>query len=231
MKQSQLGWSLFVEQLKWAAWFFGIMIILTIGITASTQWGFLDNLDVSNTTSNVFLLIIGLLYSYGFLDYYFKLGISRKKFFKASLFASVLLSVILAFAMSLMIGLFETLVPALGFTVPWSDLLSSGGVLSFIKSIADYSVSHFFYLLIGWFMGLGFYRFRWKIGLLFILLSFPFFGVSALLQDQDDIAHTINFFTSNSLIISMGPYVIFFIMIVILIICNYRLTKDAPIRL
>lgn len=231
MKQSQLGWSLFAEQVKWAAWFFGIMIILTFGITIANHWGVLDNFDVSSTTSNVFLLIIGLRYSYGFLDYYFKLGISRKKFFKTSLFASMLLSVILAFAMSLMIVLFETLIPVFGFTVPWSDLLSSGGVLSVIKSIADYSVSHFFYLLIGWFMGLGFYRFRWKVGLLFILISFPFIGISALLQDQDDIAHTIQFFTSNSHIISMGPYAIFFIMIAILIICNYRLTKNVPIRL
>ncbi|MFD1065065.1 hypothetical protein [Oceanobacillus locisalsi] len=220
MKQTQLGRSLFAEQMKWAAWFYGIMIILTFAIILANHWGILDNLDVSSTTSNVFLLIIGLLYSYGFLDYYFKLGISRKKFFKASLFASVLLSVILAFAMSLMIGLFETVAPALGFVVPWTDLLISSGVLPFIQSIVDYSISHFFYLLIGWFIGIGFYRFRWKIGLLFILISSPFIGMAEFLQDHIWIESTIIVF-----------YAIFLVMIVILIGFIYHLTKNAPIRL
>ncbi|MCT1902638.1 hypothetical protein [Oceanobacillus sojae] len=231
MKQFHLGWAFLIEQIKWASWFYSIIIVLTIGTTIANHWGFLDNLDISNTTSTIFMLIIGLLYSYGFLDYYYKLGISRKMFFKAALFASALLSIILALAMITMIVLFETLVPALGFAVPWTDPLIGGGVLSFIQSIADYSVAHFFYLLLGWFMGLGFYRFRWKIGLLFILISFPFFGISALLQDKADIAHTIKFFTVNLQIISIGPYLIFFIVIAILIVCNYRLTKDVPIRL
>ncbi|WP_040983277.1 hypothetical protein [Oceanobacillus jeddahense] len=220
MKQSQLGRALFAEQMKWAAWFYGIMIILTLGITIANHWGILGNLDINSTTSNVFMLIIGLLYSYGFLDYYFKLGGSRKKFFKASLFASVLLSVILAFAMVIMISLFEILVPALGFAVPWTDLLISSGILSFIQSIGDYFISHFFYLLIGWFIGIGFYRFRWKIGLLFILISSPFTGMAGFLQEQIWIESTIIIF-----------YAIFLIMIVILIGFIYRLTKNTAIRL
>jgi len=231
MKQSPLGWAFFAEQAKWAAWFLGIMIILNIGITIANHFGFLDNFIIGSTTSSVFMLIIGLLYSYGFLDYYFKYGISRKKFFKAGLFSAVLLSFVLALAMIIMIALFEIIVPALGFVVPWEDLLTSSGFISLIQSAVDYSIIHFSYLLIGWFIGIGFYRFRWKIGLLFIIIAFPFIGISEFLQDEIWSISTIKLFTSNLQVIGIGSYLVFLIMIAILIGCNYRLTKDAPIRL
>ncbi|GGP13150.1 hypothetical protein [Oceanobacillus neutriphilus] len=232
MKSFQLVWHFFSEQIKWATWFYGILVILTIGMTiAANHWGFFDNLDTRNTTSTIFILIIGLLYSYWFLDHYFKLGVSRKKYFKAALFATAMLSIVLALVTTIIITLFETIVPNLGFAVPWTDLLTENGSLFVIQSFVDYSFYHFVYLLIGWFMGIGFYRFRWRFGLLFIILSFPFIGITEFLQNKAGVAHTMKFFTANPQIISIGPYLIFLIMIAILIVSNYRLTKDAPIRL
>lgn len=234
MSQPKLGWIFFTEQLKWTVWFYIIITIIFAGVvTVNNIFPSIEMNDVltNNNASGVYMLIIGLLYSYGFLDYYFKNGVTRKRFFQAALFSSALLSTVLGIAMMLMLIGFEFIIPMFGSSIPWPVLITEGGVASLIKIMVDYSIIHLFYLLIGWFIGLGFYRFRWKIGLLFIMIVILLFGITAILQGQTWSIPTINLFSSNLQIVRFAPYLLFFALIAILTLCNYRLTKDAPIRI
>ncbi|GIO23345.1 hypothetical protein [Oceanobacillus sp. J11TS1] len=234
MKQPKLSWIFFLEQLKWTAWFFVILaIIFTTLIIVNITFTSVEMHDVltNNNASNVYMLIIGLLYSYGFLDYFFKNGVTRKRFFQAALFSSVLLSIVLGIAMTMMFIGFEFFLPMSENAAPWPNLITDGGFLSILQSLADYSIFHYFYLLIGWFIGLGFYRFRWKIGLLFIFVGILLVAIMEVLKGEIWSIPSVELFSSSLQFFATASYLIFFGMIAILIWCNYRLTKNVTIRL
>lgn len=229
-RSKKLGWGLLSEQLKWAAWFLVIMFIILIGLTfiAGIQ---LEDFLISNNASAIFMLIVGILYTYGFLDYYVKFGITRKNFFKAALFASVLLSIVLAFFFVLMVLLLEGVFSLIGIPIPWTEGISENGILSALTSFSTFTITHFAYFLIGWLIGLGFYRFLWKIGLLFVAASVVLVSLLELLHGSLFSTAPISLFPEAWMITGFPAYLITALLFLALITVNYRLVKDVTIRL
>ncbi|QUG43273.1 hypothetical protein KD050_08665 [Psychrobacillus sp. INOP01] len=188
---------LFWVQLFWAFGFLGIMfaihivkIVLAINSDNDMELYFVSTF----VASNIFMLVVGIISSYGFLPHYVSNGVTRKDYFKGAALASVGLSITLPVITSIVSGIELFVLKIFNmstvFTTTFGERVNmedDGIVTDIIQSIiiapyvdpqSNWLLAIFivtlnlltFYLL-GWLIGSAFYRFGVIIGIVFIAIS------------------------------------------------------------
>ncbi|MFO1446064.1 hypothetical protein KDN24_23250 [Bacillus sp. Bva_UNVM-123] len=192
---------MFRIQFFWALGYLGVMLFIHIvKIVASL----INNDGVDPyfasvyVTSNIFMLVIGIISTYGFLQYYVENGVTRKDYYKGAALASIGLSLsipvvtsfisLLEFAIIKMVNInFSVeksmfLVESEDFGGPINNIIGNVFISVVIPpsvSLSDHwllgvfvlALNLFFFYLIGWFISTSFYRLR-AVGLVSIIVSF-----------------------------------------------------------
>jgi len=202
----KVAFDMFVMQMVWSLWFVGILLaihIVMIVISVNTGDSLGDFLFYSHGSAKIYMLVIGIISTYGFLTHYAHHGVTRKDYFKGSAIAAA--------GVALAIGVIATSLTGLEYVVmEMTDIqgtldrsLSAVEIgnnsisIELPKAMLESSIlvhsnnwiaSLFLYVLniltcyvAGWLIGSGFYRFGWIIGLGFILLSLIFIVTGDLL--------------------------------------------------
>lgn len=195
---------LYIIQFIWALWFLGFFLFLQIArplvamvplINMNNKinvGNYFDNVFIS---SNIFMLIIGIIVILGFLPYYIGNGVTRKDYFKGATIAAVGLAISLPIVASLIYALQNFIMKITNLPIVKESTLANqvvdpddGFIGEFIQSIimtpfvelesnwllaiTVFALNIFTYYVVGWLIGSGFYRFGGLIGLLCIALAF-----------------------------------------------------------
>lgn len=194
---TKVATDMFWAQLFWAFGFLGIMLVIHLVkiVLAINSDNDLELYFVSTfVASNIFMLVIGIISSYGFLPHYVSNGVTRKDYFKGAALASVGLAIALPVILSIVSGIELFILKIFNmstiFTTTFGDRVEiedDGIVSEIIQSIiiapyvdpqSNWLLAIFivtlnlltFYLL-GWLIGSAFYRFGVITGLVFIAIS------------------------------------------------------------
>ncbi|WP_313344504.1 hypothetical protein [Sedimentibacter sp.] len=156
----KLAKDIYIEQMKWSAWFIGIIIAVYTGLGIAGSYynfSFINNLFMfSAGSSMIYMFVIGIIAGASFLPQFVKLGVTRKTCVYGMAVAALYLSVTLPLIFSLL-ALIESLVT---------------GMFEFnFASFVLYVFDIFIVYLLGWMINIGFYKFNWIIGLFFIVLA------------------------------------------------------------
>ncbi len=92
---NQLTKVLYQEQFKWFSWFL-LFVLLFQGallFLASYFGGSIQQFTLlSFGPSRIFMLVLGIISAYAFLGYYYQLGQTRKRYYRSTLVAAILLA-------------------------------------------------------------------------------------------------------------------------------------------
>ena len=166
--------SLFIEQLKWSPWFISIMFLLhlivsyfqtRIDFTLNSLFGF------SYYSTNIYMLIIGIIAGAYFLPFYVKHGITRKNYFIGATLSALGLSAAIATIFAILSFLEGAILWFFGIERLTTTILTVNSGNYWLLSFLVYTLNIFTYYLIGWLITTGYYRFGWKIGFGFIALA------------------------------------------------------------
>jgi hypothetical protein len=167
---------IFVEQLKWSWWFMGINLLIHLSLSYySVKYGFgiSDFTQFISAAVSIYMLVIGIVAGSSFLNYYSRLGVTRKDYFYGVAIAAIILSftiIIVADVLAFIeISIFNMI------NVSLKSNIFVG--MNWVKPTFSISLNGLIYYLIGWFISVGYYKFNWKAGLLFILISFVFSSI------------------------------------------------------
>jgi hypothetical protein len=170
---SRVAMDMFREQLKWSYWFIAIIFLLH-NIFSVSLFQFSDGIDnlfaFSYFSTPVYMLVIGIIASSYFMPYYVKHGVTRKGHFIGSALAAFILSASLTIIIGILSLLEGVIYSLLNTPISFESFQSETAYGSFIYPIS-YILNCLLYYMIGWFIHIGFYRFKWMIGLVFCGLS------------------------------------------------------------
>lgn len=196
-------------QLFWAFGYLGVMLLIHIVKMVTAIVKDLDVDDYFTTvffSSNIFMLVIGIVSAYGLLQHFVSIGVTRRDYFKGASMAAVGLALTIPILASLM-TLIERLVVNVinvqfrdtssltdirldnmgsSFGDIFGNIVQSVVVSPFVDlqshwllAILVFAFNIFGYYLIGWLIGAGFYRCGGLLGLAFIVIAL----IIVLLQD------------------------------------------------
>ena len=235
----KVAYEMYTEQMKWSVWFIGIIMILYIALNfIGMHYNFeaINNILLfSAGSSMIYMFVIGIIAGSTFLPQLVKLGVTRKHCFYGTVISAICLSVTLPLIFSLFSGIEYLLSDLLNFRVD-SSAFANFPVL-FILFTFNALVGY----LLGWLINVGFYKFHWIVGLIFITLAIILNAVYALIWKNNIFAMysvNINFVEKNIstysptidssfLLSSVGT---FGIVLVILFIIR-SLTKNISIKI
>ena len=195
---------LYIVQLIWALGFLGILLLIQIAKPLLAMVPLLkmnDKINIGNyfdtvfVSSNIFMLVIGIIVTLGFLPYYVNNGVTRKDYFKGVTIASVGLSISIPIVASVIYVLQNfimkvTNLPFVENSTLANQVVDTGdgfiGELiqsiimtpfvelesSWLLAITVFALNIFTYYVVGWLIGSGFYRFGVPVGLLCIVIAF-----------------------------------------------------------
>ncbi|MDQ0160472.1 hypothetical protein [Alkalibacillus salilacus] len=225
----------YVEQMKWALWFIiigGVLVRGTLLVVADRVDDQLNEvaemtlLEFMSEASTVFMLVIGLMSVYVFLTYFGQNGITRWEYFFGTLISSIGLALTLPIAF-ILLNLVEMLV------IPWVPLTIDVATLSLGSAAMlslEYILTLMIHFMLGWFITIGFYRYNWMIGLIFIgVVIYAGMMTEALWDDEKYILFGLA--TESSELSLPIVTAIAVGLILILALVNRRLTKDIVIKM
>jgi hypothetical protein len=219
---------MYIEQMKWTVWFIGIIMAVYIALTIVSNYynyTFINNLLMFTAGSTmIYMFVIGIIAGASFLPLFIKLGVTRKICVYGMVVAALCLSITLpilfilfALIESLFIGMFE-----FNFTF-----------------LIIYVFNIFVAYLLGWLINIGFNKFNWIIGLVFIgfsvFLNFlyaliwknNFFSLNEVDILDNNLEAVVQFSGSSFMISSVEALCLTFIIILIIRL----LTKNMPIKI
>ena len=195
---------LYIVQLIWSLGFLGILLFLQIAKPILTMVPLLnmnDKINVGNyfdtvfVSSNIFMLVIGIIAILGFLPYYVSNGVTRKDYFKGATIAAVGLSISIPIVASIIYALQNFIMKITGLQIVQKSTLANQAVdtddgfigeliqsiimtpfieleSNWLLAITVFTLNIFTYYVVGWLIGSGFYRFGVTVGLLCIVIAF-----------------------------------------------------------
>ncbi len=139
-----------------------LLLNIALGITgSSSNIGQDDFFSIIYRSTKGFMLVIGIIFSFGFLSFYVRHGFTRKDFFKGAALAALLLSI----AFPLVIGPVSLLLSAINLTDIGNSPVLQVFEHNWFLALASFGIQIFVYYLMGWMIGSGFYRYDWIRGL------------------------------------------------------------------
>ncbi len=189
---SKVAIDMYTEQMKWTLWFMVfilaaqiahiILVISPLNIE-STLRNFLPFLYGS---AKIYMLIIGI-FSYGFLTFYVTQGVTRRDYFIGSSLAAIGLSITIIIIGVILTGLQFMILDRIIDYPMTGPLFDNHGFLQPVY----YNMNIFIFYLIGYLIGIGYYRFGWIIGFAFVAFAIlSIILTETLLKSQPAIAFT-----------------------------------------
>lgn len=180
MKQPTSAASRIMMEMFWhqGSWAIGYLVIvfllnLALGITgSSSNIGQDDFFSIIYRSTKGFMLVIGIISSFGFLSFYVRHGFTRRDFFKGAALAALLLSI----AFPLVVGPVSLLLSAMNFSDTGNSPVLQAFEHNWFLALASFGIQIFVYYLMGWMIGSGFYRHDWIRGLGFIAIAIVLVG-------------------------------------------------------
>ena len=260
MKQNaiypKVATDMFWVQLFWSFGFLGVLLVIQIIKLILSIANGIEMNDYFGTVfiaANIFMLVIGIISSYGFIPHYVGNGVTRKDYFKGSAIASVGISIIIPIIASI-VSVIQTLISdfinlsilkdsslankAIGnedgiigeivqsiILTPFVDLQSN-----WLLAIFVFALNIFIYYLAGWLIGSGFYRFGVLFGLISIIMAiFVIYASDILLRIALNLPVQAMFETMNFPI--YVSVIGIFVLVVITLWMIRQLTKRATIKM
>lgn len=204
--RTKLAIDLFTLQGKWTVWFLGIMFVVYIAhilypliYTGESGRTVDDFYARSYIFGNIYMLVIGIITSISCLPYYVQNGITRRDYFFGATIGTLglaiiipLVALIIRFLTKGMIDWTNLPIELKGLTdihIAEEDSFIAQMILAVIYapsvveisglSILVFTVNLFFYYVIGWMIGAGFYRFGGIKGMMFIVLALAIFLINS----------------------------------------------------
>lgn len=221
---------LFMEQVKWTMWFLSFMFVIYIVVVtfaSGPHSSFIDLTNFSNGSSGIYMLIIGILTTSSFFYYYMQQGATRKNFFLGTIISSALIAIAITVILILFTFILQFISGWAGWNIHGQELDFTSSFSAFIYTFIRLAIMHLIYFLIGWMIGLTFYRLGWLYGLLSIACSILLLAITGILIE---VTH-FSFFTN---IINLPAFIatpLSLVLIVLLFGVNYRLIKDLTVKI
>lgn len=227
---SKVAADLFSIQVKWSAWFIAVIVLLYVFIIFHFEQGIFA---LSYGSTLIFMLVLGIVAG-NFLPFYVKHGVTRKNYYLGSVLAAFGLSFALSVVFCLLSGI-ESIIYAnfdLGINLEsFNSLLIIEGSTNWYSSVLIYALNVYAFYLLGWFIYLGFYRFKWVTGIGFCLMALLFAFLHGLFWKEQllpSFAHEIAYISAIvPLYIAILETVV---LIGLLLVLIRLLTKKIPIN-
>ncbi|WP_303969206.1 hypothetical protein [Sporosarcina ureae] len=222
---------LYLVQMKWVAWYLSIVYVMYFAIV----W-FINEPDIRSMslltftfqTSTIFMLVCGILSSSVFLPLYVNHGVTRKSYFQGALVSAIGLA-------STIIGLTTILtwiVHVLKIDAFKEVVLSSLGVNSWIMTSIAYFLVVMMYSLVGWLIGLGFYRYGGIGGFVTIIAGLVIVSLNDLLWSFNTPKPLMGLLTYDFPVPNIVVAIVAsFAIAAITVIAVYKVVKDTPIKI
>lgn len=255
---SKVSFDLYSAQMKWSIWYISILLfvhitIIIISVNLTDTFG--DFLAFSYGSSKIYMLVIGILSAYAFLTFYINHGITRKDYFKGTAISALAISISLAIIAAVLnvieyvilrlINIEHILEPSMenshiqnadqsisidltGLVVSGSSFINSS---NWLVSLIVYSMTIFIAYLIGWLIGVGYYRFGWIIGFGFIALAIIMSTLLDLLWGNE-LAEPLSNWLAFDLNIPLVVSILGTLVLIGMTLWFIRfLTRDVPIKM
>lgn len=256
---SRVSFDLYSAQMKWSIWYISILLLvhITMVIIAVNLTGtFGDFLAFSYGTSKVYMLVIGILSAYAFLTFYVNHGITRIDYFKGTVISALAISISLTFIAAVLnvieyvifqvINIEHVLDSTMGnshiqnadqsISIDLTGMMVSGSSFidsnNWLVSLIVYSMTIFIAYLIGWLIGVGYYRFGWIIGFGFIALAIIMSTLLDLLWGQENgLVKSLSNWLAFDLNVPLVVSILGTLVLIGLTLWFIRLlTRDVPIK-
>ncbi|WP_017185683.1 hypothetical protein [Alkalibacillus haloalkaliphilus] len=231
-RQGEIAKDLYTEKFKWALWLIIGTVIVKYGLYMFGDLieGF-DSTELSgfiSFTSNparIFMLIAGLLSTYVFLTFLVQSGITRREYYYGTLMSAIGLSLTIPSIYLVLDAIEWVLYTFTPYNFGYTNLSDS----ALLEEFVSYCFIILFYFMVGWFITIGFYRYNWISGLLFILIAvISGMVIGAFWGDEIEIfGISINLGSLPILLSSL----VTIIATIVLIVINRLLTRDIKIKM
>ncbi|MGE7661329.1 hypothetical protein ACQKL6_06355 [Peribacillus sp. NPDC097197] len=186
----QVTRDMFWMQFVWTLSFFGVMLLIHVIKITTSQFSE-DEVSTffasSSITSNIFMLVIGIISSSSFIKHYVGHGITRKDFFYGASLTSISLSIIIPLLSALVTQVISFIIKLADLPIVFqgyksehiddggnliSDMIQSVILTPIVELHSDpllalliFSLNVLTYYIVGWLIGAAFYRFGTIAGL------------------------------------------------------------------
>lgn len=227
----KIATDLYLVQMKWVAWYLPIVYFVYFAIFLfinEPEIRSMSLLTFTFQTATIFMLVCGILSSSIFLPMYVKQGVSRKSYFQGAFLSAIGLAITV-------IGLTTILtwiVSVFNINVFKEVELSSLGVNSWLLTSVSYFFVVLIYFLVGWLIGLGFYRYGGFGGFVTILVAFVVVSLNDLLWSFNTPKPFMGIFTFDipvpNVVVAMIASLAIATIITVLV---YKVVKETPIKI
>ncbi|WP_017549944.1 hypothetical protein [Salinicoccus carnicancri] len=140
---------------KWSMWYIPIFALVYIILNVFIRESELNDMSffaMALSANRVYMLVLGILAVYTFLEWSLSLGLTRKDFFRAMVSAGVIVTLLVTAATAAISFVFG-LMPWFGTGIP-----EVSGGMETIVHVGGYMLSTLLYFLGGFLISVGFYR-------------------------------------------------------------------------
>lgn len=154
------------------------IIIPFMQVRVNMEGGEFENqwtiISASQQIAQVYMLVVGIIFASIFLSFYVRRGVTRKDCFFGMTIGVFWMSIVIPLLVMVFAGLNYVLANVFQVSSLLDSTISLGFYTNWVLVITVYIMTVFTYFLIGWLIGIGFYRYGWIIGLGFIPLGILF---------------------------------------------------------
>ncbi|GAB3046833.1 hypothetical protein [Virgibacillus ainsalahensis] len=248
----KIATDLFSVQLIWTLWFIGFVLaarIITIIVLVNTGNSMGNFLHFAHGSTKIYMLVIGIISIYGFLEFYVNHGVTRRDYFKGSFLAAAGISMALTLISATLTGveyiileltnISSVIEPVtgdnqIGFYIP-KEIFDSSILLNstnWLLSMIMFVLNILTFYVIGWIIGAGYYRYGWIIGFGFVAIGIASIFTSDLLWGTEIEEPLSNWLPFDSINLPLyGSIIGNIILIGILLSAIRLLTKRIAIKM
>lgn len=192
---------------QWVLWYLLVLTLIIVIVAifvGDPELGEASYMEVVNSSNRVFVFVVGILITFFYFDWLFKMGITRKKYFKILSLTSlniILILTVASFVLSYIMAV-----------IPWFETGMPSVTVFFVSFIVHYVV-----FLLGSAIGIGFYR-SVKTGMAIV-------GLAVLLMGGEILLDVFNYQTN--IYHGIGAVLVG----ILLFYLNYKMVYRIPVKM
>lgn len=183
----KVAFDIFFEQFKWSLWFLAALVtvhVIVLFFVPDSDAGIVNFLEFSRYSTAIFMLVCGIMAAYVFISPYVQEGLTRRDTYQGI--------AVSAFGLALALTLIPLSLNGIEFllaeyaALPF-NFTSYGSGSAWLMETISYLLNIFTYYLVGWVISIGYYRFGWLKGFLFIGIAIVTLSLNGYFWGEDDI--------------------------------------------
>ncbi|TVP83667.1 MAG: hypothetical protein EA344_08775 [Alkalicoccus sp.] len=177
MRRNRAVKNMFREQLKWASWLLLILLFLRAGhyllyfLFPEAELMLIPFIEASHQPAKIYMLLTGILTVFIFLELFVRHGQTRKLFVTGSAAVSFVVSALLAAAVYIMTGIGYFLLSIFDLQTVAAASFPFDGESARVTGFFVFTLTIWFYYIIGLLIAGAFYRFGGVIGAVFVIFA------------------------------------------------------------